>query len=89
MSDLINRIRTAQVRAAEDLVIESLREKGLLTEEPISEEQKLTNLRSAAIDKLRDAEKAAYAYFCACPVGRERERAADVYENIRTAARVG
>lgn len=89
MDDLLNSIRVAQVRAAEDLVCESLRGKGLLIEDPLTEEQRLTALRNAAIDKLRDAEKAAYAYFCACPVGRERERAADVYENIRNAARVG
>lgn len=54
----------------------------------MDEDQKLIELRNAAIDKLRDAEKAAYAYFCACPIGKERERAADIYENIRTAARV-
>jgi hypothetical protein len=39
--------------------------------------------------KARDvAEKAAFAYFNACPVGDERNWASDVYENIRTSTRV-
>jgi hypothetical protein len=33
-------------------------------------------------------EKAAYAYFCACPVGPERTRAHDIYRNILYATRV-
>jgi hypothetical protein len=86
MSDLINRIRTAQVRAAEDLVLDSLREKGLLTEEPIG---KVDALKRDFLEKHRAAEKAAWAYFCECPVGDERTRASEVYENIRTATRVG
>lgn len=39
--------------------------------------------------KARDvAEKAAHAYFAACPVGPERIRASDIYENIRNSTRV-
>lgn len=34
------------------------------------------------------AEKSAYAYFAACPVGTEREWASEVYETIRNATRV-
>jgi hypothetical protein len=86
MSDLIRNIRAAQVRAAEDLVLESLRGKGLLDEEPIGE---VEALKRDMLDKHRAAEKAAYAYFCGCPVGEERNRASEVYENIRTATRVG
>lgn len=52
-------------------------------------EQELAKMRAAVAAKIREAEKAAYEYFCACPVGRERERAHDVYENVRTAMRVG
>ena len=44
-------------------------------------------LRVQMLIKIRDAEKAAYEYFCACPIGVERERAADVYERIRTSTR--
>lgn len=37
--------------------------------------------------KARDvAEKAAFAYFNACPVGDERNWASDIYENIRKSA---
>ena len=33
-------------------------------------------------------EKAAWAYFCACPVGPDRNRAHDIYSNILYATRV-
>jgi hypothetical protein len=53
-----------------------------------SDDQKLSVMRAAVAAKIREAEKAAYEYFCACPLGSERTRAADVYENVRTATRV-
>lgn len=37
---------------------------------------------------MREAEKAAYAYACEVDVGLEREKAFEIYENIRTAGRV-
>lgn len=37
---------------------------------------------------MREAEQAAYEYFKECEVGEEREKAHDVYENLRTAGRV-
>lgn len=88
MSDLINRIRTAQVRAAEDLVLESLRDKGLLIDEPLSEADQLAALKRTMLEARQAAEKAAHAYFSACPVGDERIWASEVYENIRNATRV-
>lgn len=33
-------------------------------------------------------EKAAWAYFCACPVGPDRNRAHEIYSNILCATRV-
>ena len=53
------------------------------------EREQINILRTDAIAKLREAEKAWYALACALPVGRDRERAFDVYENVRTAPRVG
>lgn len=38
MSDLLNKIRNAQILAGEEAVIASLKEKGLLPKEPESEE---------------------------------------------------
>jgi hypothetical protein len=32
-------------------------------------------MKADMLSKLRDAEKAAYAYFCECPIGDERIRA--------------
>lgn len=51
------------------------------------EEIKLMRLKQEAYAMLSAAEKAWYAYFCEAPVGREREWAADVYENVRCATR--
>lgn len=45
-------------------------------------------LKNTALAKLREAEKAMYEYFCDCEVGKEREWASQVYENVRTASRV-
>jgi hypothetical protein len=44
-------------------------------------------LRAEFLSKLRDAEQAAYAYFCECDVGSERCAAHDMYEEIRTMTR--
>ena len=44
-------------------------------------------LKNDAYAKLLSAEKAMYALFCALPVGRERVRASEIYENVRTATR--
>lgn len=49
---------------------------------------KLAEMKTEMLAALRIAEKKAWAYFCECPVGREREHAHDVYENIRNATRV-
>ncbi len=48
---------------------------------------KVEELRKIMLEKIRDAEKAAYAYFCECEIGPERERASDTYERIRTSTR--
>lgn len=53
----------------------------------MSEEEELQALKNSAHQKLREAEKAYYALFCATPVGRAREIAAVVYERIRNATR--
>lgn len=51
-------------------------------------EMQLASARSIAHEKLREAEKAWYEYFGMCEVGQERERAAEVYEKVRTATRL-
>ena len=51
-------------------------------------EIQLEAARLVAIEKLREAEKAWYKYFCLCEVGPDRERASQVYENVRTATRL-
>lgn len=53
------------------------------------EAQQISLLQSDAHAKLREAEKAWYALFCALPVGDDRTKANDVYENIRCATRRG
>lgn len=45
-------------------------------------------LRKDFAEKHHAAEKAAHALFAALPVGPERTRMAEVYENVRTANRV-
>lgn len=54
-------------------------------------QKKSTNpiLKQALLDAIKTAERAAYQYAVCCPLGEERERAFEVYENIRTAIRVG
>ena len=51
-------------------------------------EQRLAFARRVAYEKLREAEKAWYEYFRLCDVGPDRTRAAQVYENVRTATRL-
>lgn len=51
--------------------------------------EKLVALKAEANAKLLEAEKAWHAFACELPVGRERERAFEVYENVRTAPRIG
>lgn len=53
-----------------------------------TQEQKIAYARRVAHEKLREAEKAWYEYFGLCEVGPDRERAAEVYENVRTATRL-
>jgi hypothetical protein len=55
----------------------------------MSAESKLQELKQKRDEAIRTAEKAAYAYFCECAVGQERIRAGDIYDNLRTAQRVG
>lgn len=50
--------------------------------------EKLAEMRGAVQEKIREAKRAAYAYFCACPIGPERIWAGAVYENVRTSLRV-
>lgn len=51
-------------------------------------ENTLKGLREVAFKKLKEAEKAMYAYCCSCDIGPERERAFQIYENIRLSSRV-
>lgn len=51
-------------------------------------EMQLASALRFANEKLREAEKAWYEYLGLCEVGRDRERAAQVYENVRTATRL-
>ncbi|WP_160172921.1 hypothetical protein [Caballeronia zhejiangensis] len=52
------------------------------------EKPSLEELKRTLLDARLAAEKAAYAYFCECPVGPERERAHEIYLNILNATRV-
>ena len=52
-----------------------------LTSKEIEEQKKF------ALDHLRVAERAWYAYFCMCDVGPERTAAADIYEDLRNILR--
>lgn len=53
-----------------------------------NEEQEFEKLRNEFSRLHQETEKAAHALFAALPVGPERIRASDVYENIRNATRV-
>jgi hypothetical protein len=51
-------------------------------------QEALQELKAKRNQLMREAEKAAYTYFCECEVGREREKAHEIYENILNAGRV-
>lgn len=53
-----------------------------------NEAEMVLHLKAAFMSARDLAEKAAYAYFTACPVGNERIKASEMYENIRNATRV-
>ena len=46
------------------------------------------SLKKCFLEKRQEAEKAAYAYFCSCEIGAEREQAFEIYERIRNATRL-
>lgn len=50
-------------------------------------EEKIEYLKNMMLEKQRQAESAAYEYFCACEVGKDREIAYEIYERIRNATR--
>lgn len=52
------------------------------------QEQKLADLKKSRNEAMTKATEAAYAYFSECDLGTEREKAHDIYENLRTAGRV-
>jgi hypothetical protein len=52
-----------------------------------SEDPKIEALRRDAMDKLRAAEQALYAYWTEVDVGPERTWGANLYEIVRTAPR--
>lgn len=54
-----------------------------------TEEMVLTHLKHNANNQISKAEAACYEYACELPVGDVRTKAFEVYENIRTARRVG
>jgi hypothetical protein len=56
---------------------------------PETEDEQVLRLRLEAFAAIRAAEKAAYAWFCACPVGTDRDKAHEVYQNVRCSTRVG
>jgi hypothetical protein len=70
-----------------DLYASPLPQSALSSREQIRNEA-LQELKDKRNQLMREAEKAAYEYFCECDVGREREKAHEIYENIRTAGRV-
>lgn len=51
-------------------------------------EEKLSDLKTKRDEAIRHAEQAAYAYCCEVELGTEREKAFEIYENIRTVGRV-
>jgi len=53
----------------------------------MSNEVEFKKIREEFFRKHLEAEKAAYAYFCACEIGDERLKASEIYERIRTATR--
>ena len=59
------------------------------TESAEMERQQIELLKRDAYAKLLAAEKSWYAVFCALPIGDERIRASEIYENVRCATRRG
>jgi len=53
-----------------------------------AQELKIKYLKSKRDHLIDEAQKAAHAYFVECDIGKEREKAGEIYENIRTAGRV-
>lgn len=53
-----------------------------------TQEQKLARLKEARNTAMRAAEKAAHEYARECDLGNERNKAFDIYENLRNAGRV-
>ena len=51
-------------------------------------EQELQALKEKRDQLIREAEKAAYEYFCECEISFERLKAHEIYENLRNARRV-
>lgn len=54
-----------------------------------TDDKKLVKLKTDRDAAIRTAEKAAYAYFCECPIGAARVQAGEVFDNVRTALRTG
>ena len=50
--------------------------------------EELQALKNKRHHLMREAEKTAYEYFCNCELGSEREKAHEIYENLRNAGRV-
>lgn len=59
---------------------------GAITQEE-RDAEKAKHLKAVFLEQHRKAEKAAYEYFAACPVGPERVQAYSIYENVRNALR--
>lgn len=53
-----------------------------------TQEQKLARLKVARNVAMREAEKAAHEYARECDLGNERNKAFEIYDNIRLAGRV-
>lgn len=51
--------------------------------------ESLSKLREEMQEAHRAAESAAHKYAIACPLGAAREKAFEIFENIRVATRVG
>lgn len=64
----------------------ALKAKGFSADE--QDLEKVAHLKGLFLAARDAAEKAAHAYFAACPVGPERIWASEVFENIRNATRI-
>lgn len=51
-------------------------------------EEDLQKLKAERNRLMQEAVSAAYKYCCECEVGREREKAFEIYDNLRNAGRV-